>query len=252
MSVLAGFADISILQLVVIAFVALFASFVGGVAGYGPGALMPLVLVPLVGAAPTVPIMALSSMFSNSGRVIAFRQLVSWRRVALAFVAALPGCILGAWGYTLLTGRGAAIVIGTMLILSVPLRRLLKRHGTRFGDAGFAAGSAGYGFLIGGTAGSGVVMISLLLATGLQGAAVIATDALISITITVVKLGVFIYAGVMTPKVIAVALLMGAVMLPGPFLAKAFVERLPVHVHTAILDAVVIVGGSVLVFNALR
>ena len=35
---------------------------------------------------------------------------------------------LGAYGYTRLTSAGAALVIGTMLILSVPLRRLLKRH----------------------------------------------------------------------------------------------------------------------------
>jgi hypothetical protein len=87
-NILAGFADISASQLVLVGGVALFASIVGGLAGYGTGALMPLVLVPLVGAAPTVPIMAVSSMFSNSGRVIAFRPLVSWRRVALAFAAA--------------------------------------------------------------------------------------------------------------------------------------------------------------------
>ena len=31
---------------------------------------------------------------------------------------------------------------------------------------------------------------------------------------------------------------------PGAFLAKALVDRLPVHVHTAILDAVVIGGGA--------
>jgi hypothetical protein len=30
--------------------------------------------------------------------------------------------------------------------------------------------------------------------------------------------------------------------LPGAFLARAFVERMPVHIHTAILDIVVIAG----------
>jgi len=34
--------------------------------------------------------------------------------------------------------------------------------------------------------------------------------------------------------------------------AKAFVERLPVHLHTAILDGVVLFGGAVMVFGALR
>ena len=58
MNVLSGFADISLLQLLLVAAVALFASVVGGLAGYGTGALMPLVLVPLVGAEPVVPIIA--------------------------------------------------------------------------------------------------------------------------------------------------------------------------------------------------
>jgi hypothetical protein len=36
------------------------------------------------------------------------------------------------------------------------------------------------------------------------------------------------------------------------FLAKAFVERMPVHVHTAILDVVVIAGGVMMISAALR
>jgi hypothetical protein len=55
---------------------------------------------------------------------------------------------------------------------------------------------------------------------------------------------------VVTAKVIAVAVLIGAVAFPGAFLAKALVERLPVHFHTAMLDAVVIGGGVAMVVNA--
>ena len=81
---------------------------------------------------------------------------------------------------------------------------------------------------------------------------VIATDAAISIVIGVVKVSVFGLAGVLTAQVVAFALLIGIVALPGAFLAKAFVERMPVHVHTAILDAVVLLGGIVMVAAALR
>jgi hypothetical protein len=50
--------------------------------------------------------------------------------------------------------------------------------------------------------------------------------------------------------VLAFALLIGIVALPGAFLAKAFVERMPVHMHTTILDAVVLLGGVFLVYGA--
>jgi hypothetical protein len=86
----------------------------------------------------------------------------------------------------------------------------------------------------------------------LEGAAVIATDASVSIAMGAVKLSVFGAAGVLTAKVVAIALLIAAVAFPCTFLAKLIVERLPVHVHTAMLDAVVLVGGTVMIFGAFR
>lgn len=252
MTVLSGFADISFWQLALVAGVALLASLIGGVSGYGTGALMPLVLVPLVGAEPVVPIIAISALFTNSSRVTAFLKYADWRRAGIVLVGAVPTCVLGAWGYTKLTNSGAALVIGTMLILSVPLRRLLKYHGVQVGDRGLALGSVGYGVVVGGTAGSGVILLSLLMAAGIQGAGVIATDAAISIVIGIVKISVFGLAGVITAQVFAFALLIGIIALPGAFLARAFVERMPLHVHTAILDAVVLLGGVFLVVGALR
>ena len=252
MNLLSGFHDISFFQLIPVAVIALVASIVGGISGYGTGALMPLVLVPLVGAEPVVPIIAVSAMFTNSSRIFAFLKYADWRRAAIVLAAAVPTCILGAWGYTRLSSAGAALVIGSMLILSVPLRRLLKYHEVKFGDKGLALGAFGYGVVVGGTAGSGVILLSLLMAAGVEAAGVIATDAAISIVIGIVKISVFGLAGVITAQVIAFALLIGLVALPGAFLAKAFVERMPVHVHTAILDAVVLLGGVFLVWGALR
>jgi hypothetical protein len=68
----------------------------------------------------------------------------------------------------------------------------------------------------------------------------------------VIKISVFGLAGVVTAQVLAFALLIGAIAIPGAFLAKAFVERMPVHIHTAILDAAVMVGGVVMITAALR
>ncbi|QOZ32013.1 TSUP family transporter [Bradyrhizobium sp. CCBAU 53421] len=252
MNFLSGFADISLLQILLVAAVALFASVIGGLAGYGTGALMPLVLVPMVGAEPVVPIIAISSIFTNSSRFVAFVRFADRRKAIIVIAAALLSTALGAYGYTRLTSAGASLVIGSMLILSVPLRRLLRKHSVRIGERGLAAGAVGYGVVVGGTAGSGVILLSLLMAAGLEGAAVVATDAVISLTSAAVKISVFGLTGVITAQVLAFALLIGLVAIPGAFLAKAFVERMPVHIHTAILDAAVITGGAVMISSALR
>ena len=252
MNLISGFADISLAQLLLVAGVALFASVVGGLAGYGTGALMPLVLVPLIGAEPVVPIIAISSIFTNLSRFAAYLRYADRRRALIVIAAAALTTALGAYGYTRLTNAGAALVIGAMLISSVPLRRLLKRRDVRIGDTGLGFGALGYGILVGGTAGSGVILLSLLMASGLEGAAVIATDAVISVVTSVIKISVFGLAGVVTAQVLAFALLIGIVALPGAFFARIFVERMPVHIHTAILDVAVIAGGVVMVSSALR
>jgi uncharacterized membrane protein YfcA len=249
-NILSGFADISLLQLLLVAAVALFASVVGGLAGYGTGALMPLVLVPLIGAGPVVPIIAISSIFTNLSRFAAYLRYADRRRAAIVICASALTTVLGAYGYTLLTNAGAALVIGVMLISSVPLRRLLKRHDVKIGDTTLAVGAAGYGVVVGGTVGAGVILLSLLMAAGLEGAAVIATDAVISVVVSIIKISVFGLSGIVTAQVLAFALLIGGIALPGAFLARAFVERMPVHIHTAILDLVVIAGGVVMIASA--
>lgn len=52
-------------------------------------------------------------------------------------------------------------------------------------------------------------------------------------------------------RVMAFALLIGTVALPGAFIAKALVARLSLGVHAAILDVVVLVGGAIMIYGAL-
>jgi hypothetical protein len=91
----------------------------------------------------------------------------------------------------------------------------------------------------------------MLMAAGVEGAAVFAPHAVFSVAVGIVKLAVFGVAGIVTAKVIAVALLIGIVAFPGAFLAKRIVDTLPVHVHTAVLDAVVVFGGVAMLLGAL-
>ncbi len=246
------FEDVTILQYGLVALCALLTGTIGGIAGYGTGLLMPLVLVPIVGAEPVVPIIGLSALFTNASRVLAFRQDLDARRALLIGGMALPTCMLGAYGYTFLTGRGAAISIGTFLILMVPARLYLKRRKMQLSGGSLAAAGAGYGVLVGGTAGSGVILLSILMASGLNGRAVIATDAAISLALGVVKSGVFQAFGALPASSWIMAIIIGVSATPGAFIAKRLTEALPIRVHNAILDAAIICGGVILVVQGLR
>ena len=240
------------MQYALIAGAALLASVIGGIAGYGTGLLLPLILVPLVGAEPVVPIMAIAAFLINASRVTAFRAAIDWRRTMLVLATAVPACVLGAWFYTWLSATGTQLVIGAFLILSVPLRRVLKSRELHLSDAGLAVGGAGFGAITGTAPGTGVILISMLMASGLTGAAVIATDAAISVIAHLVQALVFGVAGVIDDKVILIALLIGACSVPGAFLARRIVDRLPLRLHAAVLDGVVLLGGAAMVLAAVR
>ena len=144
-SLIASLTAISSLELLLIAAVAVFASTVGGVAGYGTGALMPLVLVPVLGPEPVVPIIAISALFNNTWRAIAFKNLIDWRRAMLVAGLATPTCIVIAYGHSLLTGKGAVLVTGAMLMLTVPRRYLFRGYGMWLDNRGHAAGAGSRG-----------------------------------------------------------------------------------------------------------
>lgn len=237
-------------QLVLVAVSAFLASVVGGITGYGTGLLLPPVLVPLIGAEAVVPVIGLSALLTNAGRVMAYRGAVDPARVRLIAAVALPTTCLGAYGYSLLSGPMAAGAIGVALALLVPLRRIARRRGYRLGPRGLRASALGYGALVGGTSGSGIVLITILLASGLSGAAVIATDAAISILLGGAKSAVFVAQGAIGPRLALVALLIGSAALPGAFVARRLSLRLRGEGHILLLDAAVLLGAVLLIRSA--
>lgn len=244
-------ADLTMAELALVAVTAFCAQIIGGMAGYGTGLLMPLVLVPMVGAPAVVPIIALSAIITNATRVVAFREFLDLRKVVIVTLAAFPFAALSAWGYTQLSGDGAAVLIGVMLIVLVPLRRYCEHLKLKLSERGLGVASVGYGLMMGGTSGSGVMLLSLLMATGLVGPQVIATDAAISFLLGFVKTGVFVGFGALDLKLMLISLLIGAMATPGTLTAKWLVRRFSARVHTLILEAGIIVGGAILIWRAL-
>jgi hypothetical protein len=67
-------------------------------------------LVPLIGAEPVVPIIAIASIFTNFGRAVAYFRYADRRRALIVIAAAALTTALGAFGYTRLSNAGAAMV----------------------------------------------------------------------------------------------------------------------------------------------
>lgn len=242
---------IEITQYLIVATVAFIASVIGGVAGYGTGLLLPPVLVPIIGAEAVVPVIGLSALLTNSSRLMAFRADFDFSKFKLIALWGVPTTIAGAYGYTLLTGPMVTVLIGAVLIVLIPVRRVFAKRRQHLSDRGVTAAGIGYGLLNGGTAGSGVMLLSILLGAGLSGTAVIATDAGISLVLGTFKSLTFFGAGALPGAMIVMALLIGLCAMPGAFLAKKLALKLTGQAHVLILDAVVILGGVILIWRGL-
>src|SRR5215207_6749706 len=204
---------------VAVACVSFAASIVGGLAGYGTGLCCRWRSCRRSGRSRSCRSSA-SRRCSPMARASRPSGATSTPGGRGASSSSLPCTVVSATFYTWLSGRGVSLLLGLMLLLLVPLRRLLARLRFVLGKGGLVPAAAVYGTLAGGTTGSGVVLISILMASGLQGSAVIATDAVISIGIGVVKTLTFGVAGALGPPLLVFAGLIGLATFPGGFVAR--------------------------------
>lgn len=245
-------ANVGVGQLALVGAVAFAASILGGLAGYGTGLVLPAFIAPLVGVANVVPVMALGMAINNGSRVVAFWRDIQWPQVRRVLLLGLPACAAGAWGYTLLETRTVALAIGAFLIASVPLRRLLKRSERRLGAGGVTVAGAVFGVVNGGMTGAGLLLISLLMAAGVHGAALVATDAIVSLVMGAAKIAIFGGLARLDAQLALAGLLIGACTAPGAFVARRLLARIPARIHATFMEAVVMAGGLGFLWRAWR
>jgi uncharacterized membrane protein YfcA len=244
-------ADVSAAQLALIGGVALAGSVLGGLAGYGTGLVVPIFLAPVVGVANVVPVMAVGMIFANGSRVAAFWRDIHWPHARRVLLFGLPACIASAYGYTLLEARWVALLLGTFFVVSVPARRWLARAGWRLDARGVTVAGAGFGFLNGTMTGVGLFLISMLMAAGLQGAALIATDAIVSVIMGFAKIALFGSVARLDAQLALAGVLIGLCTAPGAFVARRLLALIPLKVHTAFMDVIVLAGGASFLWRAI-
>lgn len=244
-------ADLGAAQFLLIGAVAFAASILGGLAGYGTGLVLPIFLAPAVGVANVVPVMAVAMILNNGSRVAAFWRDIQWPHVRRILAFGLPACVAGAYGYTLLEARAVALLLGAFFIASVPLRRVLVHAGWQLGARGVTVAGAGFGFVNGAMTGAGLLLISALMAAGVQGAALIATDAIISVIMGFAKVALFGGFARLDLQLGAAGLLIGLCTAPGAFVARWLLARIPLKVHTVMMEIVVLAGGAGFLWRAL-
>jgi uncharacterized protein len=224
----------------------------GGMGGFGTGIILTAVLIPLIGVKAVVPVLALAGVLINSGRFWFYRRAID-RAVALrVMLTGLPSLFLGTWIYAKLDARPLGVLIGCLILASIPIRRVLKARQITVGPRGTYIGGAAFGLANGFASGMGVILVSLLLGAGLSGPAVLATDALVTIVLDLTRAAIFGKYSLLDASNATLGIMIGVATLPGSWLASVLVNRLKASLHILFMEALIVIGGVMIIWNSLR
>lgn len=225
---------------------------VGGVGGFGTGVILTAVLAPIIGIKAVVPVLSLAGVLINAGRFWFYRRSLQWPVARRVLAAALPCLVLGTWLYARLDARPLGILVGSLVLASVPLRRLLAARDVRVGRRGLLAGGAAFGLANGLASGMGVILVSLLLGAGLTGPAVLATDALVTIFVDIARAALFGRYALLDADSALLGVTIGLATLPGSWIAAWLVHRLHARLQMRFMESLIVAGGVLIIANSLR
>ena len=228
------------------------AAVVGGMGGFGTGAILTAALAPVIGVKAVVPVLAVAGVIINAGRFWFYRASLERRALGIVLVTALPFLVLGTWLYSVLDARAVGTILGIAVIASIPLRRFLKRKETQLGTPGLAVGAGVFGLASGVATGAGVILISLLLGAGLSGPAVLATDALATIALDLCKTALFQRFNLLDSQAFYIGVVIGVSTIPGSAIAAWLVMRVGARLHVVFMETLIIAGGASMLWNSWR
>ena len=145
-------ADVPLWAIVLIGAIVAVGAFVQATIGLGLG-LLGAPLIALIEPSLVPTLLLLLAVPVSSGVLWVERHHISWRVIAWALPARIPGTVLGVWLTTAFSDRGLGVVVGLMVLGAVWLTfhtvEVRQTPVTLMG-AGLAAGTAGTAAAIGG------------------------------------------------------------------------------------------------------
>ncbi|HSS85745.1 MAG TPA: TSUP family transporter, partial [Reyranella sp.] len=144
------------------------------------------------------------------------------------------------------------IALGLFFLLMVPGRRWLATRNFKLGFWHLAVAGAVIGFLTGIVVSTGPLSVPAFAAYGLVKGAFIATEAAGSLALYISKALTFRQFGALPVDIMVKGLISGSSVMAGTYTARLIVERLSVVTFQHLLDGVMIVSGTALLWAAIR
>lgn len=222
---------------------ALVGSILGGVAGFGAGITLLPILVFILGARVAIPVLTVTMLFGNLGRVWWSRDAVD-PRVVITFVAgAVPATALGAMLFAGTSSDWLGRAIGFFLLAALPLRRLLQSSGFVVRLRHFPLVGAAIGTLSSVVVTTGPVVTPFFLLYGLRRAAYIGTEGVCAMAMHLTRGAVFARYALLTWDAVMLGCVLGGAMFVGSWIARRILDRMSERAFLWIVEGLLVVMG---------
>ncbi len=233
----------NIIHILEIAGVALVASTLAAISGFGGAAVLLPILVASFGMREAIPILTVAQLIGNGSRVWFNRRELDWRVVAWFAVGGIPLALIGGMMFARAPIPLLSRLLGLFLILIVVWRHVRPKTSAKPPLWSFAFIGAGSSFLSALLGSVGPIMAPFFLAYGLVKGAYIGTEALSTVVMHVFKLIAYHQSSILPMHAIIAGLSIGPVMIFGSYLGKRIVDRLPEKVFVWIIEATLLLAG---------
>jgi len=238
------------LEFLIILSVGLVAGTLSGIVGFGSSIMLMPILVIGFGPWQAVPIMAIAAIMANASRVVAWWREVEWRACAAYSVTGIPAAALGARTLVALPPHIIEGALGVFFIGMIPARRWLASRNLKPRLWHLAVIGLVIGYVTGIVVSTGPITAPIFLSYGLVKGAFLATEAASSLGVYVSKALTFRTLGVLPIEIIAKGLITGSSLMGGTFLAKRFVLKFQPDQFRLLMDGLMLISGSAMLWAA--
>jgi uncharacterized membrane protein YfcA len=156
---------------------------------------------------------------------------------------AIPMIAVGALVYGVLPVQAIALILGIVILSSIPIRHWAKSREIKAGKRTLGLVGGTYGFLAGASIGSGMLLAPFMLGYGLTKEAFVATMAAIALTTNLTRIAVFGGTQLLDAHYLLMGVLVGLAMIPGNWIGRTFLRRMAPGTHSRLIDLFAAIGG---------
>ncbi len=236
-------ASIGLLPLIALLLVAFFTSMIHGATGIAGGFLLAAFAAPILGLKNVVPVLSITLLISHGARAFFNANKIDWQSYLRVMLPAVPCTIVAALAYGRMSNASIALLLGTVVLLSIPLRRWTQKLKIKTSKSMLMGAGSVYGTISGMAIGPGMLLMPILLGVGMKREAFVATLATIALTTNIVRASVYGVSDLLNPDTLLLGVLLGLATIPGTWVGRGILRNMTDAKHIMATEWLVVLGG---------